>query len=61
MTTQLKVVRPAGYKGKMTDKFLTKASAYGQKYFCTSCGKKALGTNFKTDSHHHFSTCERLN
>jgi hypothetical protein len=55
-----KVIRPSGWKGKMTDSFLLKDSKYGQMYFCTSCGKSARGTNFRTDRHHHFSWCERM-
>lgn len=52
------VRRPSGFKGKKTDKFLKKDSAYGQKYFCNSCGKTALGTNFMDDKHHHWKWCK---
>lgn len=53
-----RVSRPSGFRGKKTDKFLRKDSAYGQKYFCNSCGKTALGTNFMDDKHHHWKWCE---
>ena len=52
------VIRPSGFKGKKTDKFLVKGSVYGQKYFCNSCGKTALGTNFTDDKHHHWKWCK---
>ena len=27
---------------------------------CPECGKKALGTTFRNDSHHHWTHCSRM-
>lgn len=43
----------------MTDRFLIKSSKYGVRYFCTSCGRIALGTDFTNGKHHHWKTCPR--
>lgn len=49
------IQRPIGFKGKMTDKFLTQNTVCGVKYFCTSCGKTALGLgDYK---HNHKKEC----
>lgn len=59
VSVQRLVMRPSGFKGSMkNDKFLKKNAVYGVKYFCTKCGKQALGTDFKNGRHHHWKWCE---
>jgi len=50
-----KIKKPSGWKQKGS--FWVKSSKYGLRYMCPVCGKKALGTNFKSDMHHHLKTC----
>ena len=56
------LVRPSGWKatGAMYAGFWTKPSKYGLRYMCPECGKKALGTTFRNDAHHHWPKCSRI-
>jgi hypothetical protein len=53
-----KVRRPPGWK--VSGSFWVKGSQYGLRYMCPECGKKALGTSFRNDRHHHRPGCPRL-
>jgi len=53
-----KTKKPSGWKED--GKFWVKSSTYGQRYMCPECGKLALGTTFRDDSHHHRKSCPRF-
>jgi hypothetical protein len=53
-----RIVRPSGWK--IQGPWWVSPSKYGLRYMCPECGKKALGTTFRDDRHHHWSECSRM-
>lgn len=53
-----KIRKPTGWK--VQGSFWVKSSKYGLRYMCPVCGRKALGTNFRDNRHHHTSKCPRF-
>lgn len=53
--------KPNGWKGKKTDQWWTKDSAYGVRYMCPECGRKSLGIVWGDAAARmmHWSDCPR--
>lgn len=53
--------KPSGWKGKRTDQWWTKHTAYGVKYMCPDCRKETLGIMWgEAQRRMHYASCVRL-
>lgn len=46
--------KPSGWRGKKTDSYWTKHTAYGVRYMCAECGRNTLGIPMD-----HWPKCSR--
>jgi hypothetical protein len=54
------MTKPNGWKGKKTDIWWTKDSAYGVRYKCPECGKESLGIVWgQAEKTMHWRECSR--
>lgn len=54
------VTRPSGWNGRKGDRFFYKATAYGVRSMCTSCGSETHGWADDNNRKHHRADCPRI-